>query len=121
MKTKGKVTDVVISNGEVNGNEPEITIEIEKEIEFPISNVIKEEDKKGSKKEVKKDKINPNEIITPGNKGVTNAQMIPAIKKYILEGSTEKVNFLKNNYPEVFESSMKYISTKYKDKLQELK
>lgn len=48
-------------------------------------------------------------VIIPGRRGVTNAQMIPAIEKVVMENSKEKLLQLQKDYPTVFESSRKYI------------
>jgi SprT-like protein len=57
-------------------------------------------------------------IIQPGPKGVTNAQMIGAIKNAIDENSKIKLNLLKQHYPSVYESSLKYIGKSYQTRLQ---
>ena len=49
------------------------------------------------------------DVIQPGPKGITNFQMIPAIKDAITEGSKEKLVMLRTFYPGVYESSLKYI------------
>jgi SprT-like protein len=48
-------------------------------------------------------------IIIPGRRGVTNAQMIPAIEKAVMENNKEDLLQLQNDYPTVFQSSQKYI------------
>lgn len=48
-------------------------------------------------------------IVIPGKRGVTNAQMIPAIEKAIVANSKADLLELKLTYPDVFESSRKYI------------
>lgn len=48
-------------------------------------------------------------IIIPGRRGITNAQMIPAIEAAVKNSNKEHLIILKNNYPNVFESSRKYI------------
>jgi|BioPla2DNA2_1021312.scaffolds.fasta_scaffold115950_1 hypothetical protein len=55
---------------------------------------------------------NDNELITIGPRGVTNTQMLPAIQKYVDSGDTVKLRTLKLVYPEVFESSRKYLPKK---------
>jgi hypothetical protein len=64
--------------------------------------------------------FNINDIVEFGNRGVTNAQMIPAIKKAIDECSKEKLEMLRNHYPDVFESSVKYLTRKYSGRLYEI-
>ena len=43
---------------------------------------------------------------------ISNAQVIPALKEAISESSIEKILLIKNHYPEVFNSSLKYIGKK---------
>jgi RNA-binding protein YhbY len=47
------------------------------------------------------------EIVQPGKLGVTNRQMIPAIKKAIAEISVVKLTLLKSTYLYTFENSLK--------------
>lgn len=61
---------------------------------------------------------NINEILIPGPKGVTNKQMIPAIQKALELHSKELVLQLQKEYPEVFESSKKYLNKKYQSLYQ---
>ncbi|MNJ01989.1 hypothetical protein D3C73_1617880 [compost metagenome] len=48
-------------------------------------------------------------IIVPGKRGVTNAQMIPAIEQAVKDNNKEHLIELQKQYPVVFESSRKYI------------
>lgn len=48
-------------------------------------------------------------IIDPGKNGITNRQMIPAVKKYLDSREYDKVKALHDQYPDVFMSSLKYI------------
>jgi hypothetical protein len=58
------------------------------------------------------------EIIKPGKKGVTNAQMIPALRESIDAGDTDKLALIKQTFPQVYESSVKYLSKDHKAKLE---
>lgn len=60
------------------------------------------------------------DLVKAGPKGVTNFQMIPAMKLVLDENSKIKLAILKSSYPAVFESSLKYIGKKYTDKLNKL-
>jgi len=60
------------------------------------------------------DEANPNElkiedIIKPGRYGVTNSQMIPALKKVIAEKSVEKLVLLKQTYFYAYDKSIRYL------------
>jgi len=58
-------------------------------------------------------------LIETGPKGfVTNTQMIPVLKELIDNGKMNKVELLKNTYPDVYEKSSKYLPKKYQDKLK---
>lgn len=61
---------------------------------------------------------NLDEILVPGPRGVTNKQMIPAIKKAIDLENKELINELKTQFPSVFESSYKYLNKMYKSKYE---
>jgi len=49
------------------------------------------------------------DIIEIGKRGVSNFQMLPAMRKFIAEGSIEKLQLLKTCYPDVFEGSIRYL------------
>jgi hypothetical protein len=49
------------------------------------------------------------DIVKPGKFGVTNSQMIPAIKQVIADGSVEKLRMLRLIYLYSFENSLKYL------------
>ena len=49
-------------------------------------------------------------IITPGKRGITNAQMIPSIKTAINQNQTDHIIALKSHFPQVFNSSIKYLT-----------
>ena len=66
--------------------------------------------KKEVKVETKKKDIN--EIVVPGKKGITNAQLIPALKRLISENNIEDIKFIKNEIMDIYESSFKYLSKK---------
>ena len=60
------------------------------------------------------DEVNPNElkiedIIKPGRYGVTNSQMIAALKKVIAEKSVEKLALLKQTYFYAYDKSIRYL------------
>jgi hypothetical protein len=66
------------------------------------------------------EKAKPETLVESGKKGVTNAQMIPAIKKYIDLGDSGKLLSLKQYYPQIYISSLKYLSKPYQQKLDTL-
>lgn len=49
------------------------------------------------------------DIIQPGRYGVSNSQMIPALKKAIEEKSIPKLELLKSTYYYTFEKSVRYL------------
>lgn len=49
------------------------------------------------------------DIIEPGRYGVSNSQMIPALKKAIAEQSLEKLALLKQTYFYTFDKSLRYL------------
>jgi hypothetical protein len=51
-------------------------------------------------------------IIESGKRGVSNKQMIPAIKSALkdMDSVKGKLQVLKSNYPEIFQSSLKYLT-----------
>ena len=62
----------------------------------------------------------PPDLVTPGKKGVTNAQMIPAIRNYLADNNTDSLQALKVNFPGIYLSSVKYLSKDQKAKLEAL-
>lgn len=59
-----------------------------------------------------------NRLVIPGNKGVTNKQMIPAIKENI--ENEDNLRLLYAQYPKAFKGSTKYISKKMKPIAQKI-
>jgi hypothetical protein len=49
------------------------------------------------------------DIIEPGRYGVSNSQMIPALKKAIAEKSIEKLSLLKKSYLYTYGKSIRYL------------
>ncbi len=49
------------------------------------------------------------DIVEPGRYGVSNSQMIPAMKKAIAEKSIEKLTMLKKSYLYTFDKSIRYL------------
>lgn len=60
-------------------------------------------------KETKTNTISIEKLVQPGPRGVTNKQMIPSIRKIIEKQSIKEAKSLKNHYPDVFNSSFKYL------------
>ena len=56
-------------------------------------------------------------VIVAGKKGVTNFQMIPAMKTAIDANDVEKLQLLKQHFGPVFESTTKYVGKERKNKL----
>jgi hypothetical protein len=59
-------------------------------------------------------------LVTGGKRGVTNAQMIPVMRKYLDENNVPALEALKAAFPQVFESSRKYIGHKRKENLDKV-
>ena len=60
------------------------------------------------------------DLVKLGRKGVTNAQMIPAIRNAIDAKDSDKLAILERHFPSVYDSSLKYISGKRKEELKHL-
>lgn len=58
------------------------------------------------------------DIIKPGKFGVTNSQMIPAIKQVIADGSVEKLRMLRSMYLYSFENSLRYLKKSEREFIQ---
>ena len=57
------------------------------------------------------------DILVAGKKGVTNFQMIPAMKTAVDTNDVDKLVLLKQHFGPVFESTTKYIGKERKNKL----
>jgi len=55
------------------------------------------------------DELNVNDLVKPGRFGVTNKQMIPAMKLAIQEQSVEKLQLLRSAYLYSFDKSVRYL------------
>ena len=62
--------------------------------------------------------INENDLVKPGKKGVTNAQMIPVIIATIDADDPAKLILLKKTFPQVYASSLKYLGKEHKAKIE---
>ncbi|AIQ19084.1 hypothetical protein H70357_22005 [Paenibacillus sp. FSL H7-0357] len=58
------------------------------------------------------------DIVKPGKFGVTNSQMIPAIKQVIAVGSVEKLRLLRSIYLYSFENSLRYLKKSEREFIQ---
>jgi len=65
------------------------------------------------------EKLNVEDVIQEGRKGVSNFQMIPVIKKAADSNDFKIVELMRMTYPEVFESTLKYIGKKRKQLIEE--
>ena len=59
---------------------------------------------------INRTRTNNDELVQHGKFGVTNTQMIPAIKKAITEESIENLEELKATYFYIFERSLRYLT-----------
>ncbi len=57
-------------------------------------------------------KTHRDELVEPGKFGVSNTQLIPAMKKAITEEDIENLTLLKSTYFYIFVRSMKYLKKK---------
>lgn len=69
---------------------------------------------------ISKNKLAIEDLLDFNPRGITNTQMIPAIKQAIMEQSKEKIEILSTTYPDVFEKSLKYLQKQYLNKLKDL-
>ncbi|MFF2016084.1 hypothetical protein [Paenibacillus sp. NPDC058177] len=58
------------------------------------------------------------DIVKPGKFGVTNSQMIPAIKQVIAVGSVGKLRMLRSMYLYSFENSLRYLKKSEREFIQ---
>ncbi|MGG3506578.1 hypothetical protein ABES58_13990 [Paenibacillus lautus] len=58
------------------------------------------------------------DIVKPGKFGVTNSQMIPAVKQVIADGSVEKLRMLRSMYLYSFENSLRYLKKSEREFIQ---
>lgn len=59
----------------------------------------------------------PDGLIEVGKRGVTNAQMIPALKKAADSNDVDAIKLLKDSFPAVYESTIKYLDKERKAKV----
>lgn len=71
-------------------------------------------------KEITKEEVTEGtkDLIPIGPRGVNNQTMIPAISNYVYIGNDENLQKLKQLYPNVFESSRKYLGKRIQKYLQ---
>jgi hypothetical protein len=55
------------------------------------------------------------DLITPGKRGVTNFQMIPAIQRAVEANSVEQLILLRQHYPQIFENSLRYLKKRQRE------
>ena len=106
---------VIVTKKEKNDN-----MEIIKQKEVTIQEIQPKEEIQSKEEPINNLQIKIEDIITPGPRGITKAQMVPVMKANIDEGNSLELKILKQHYPEIFESSIYYINNKYKARLQEL-
>lgn len=58
------------------------------------------------------------DIVKSGKFGVTNSQMIPAIKQVIADGSVEKLRMLRSMYLYSFKNSLRYLKKSEREFIQ---
>lgn len=116
MKKAGKVVnlEVVVNNKEeniMNENEQAATTEtITMPNETEAVDTTKNED----------GEYDVAELVKTGPRGVTNQGMIPALKEYIAKGETAKITTLRKCFPDVVQSTLKYLGKKEVKKFNEL-
>lgn len=65
--------------------------------------------------------VNLNDVLEKGPRGVTNKQMIPAIRKVLDMENKSLLITLEESYPEVFNATIRYIGKSYQAKLISMK
>lgn len=60
------------------------------------------------------------DVVTPGRKGITNTQLIPALKSLIKEENIEDIKIIQEEIYDLYESSLKYLSKKQREYLNSI-
>jgi nucleotide-binding universal stress UspA family protein len=68
----------------------------------------------------KMETANSEAFVKPGKRGVTNAQMIPAMREALNANDNTRLAGLRQYFPQVYISSVKYLSKEHKAKLEGL-
>lgn len=102
VELEGRVLDVEV---ELNNNKEDYNMEAAV-LEIPVEERILNED----------GEYDVAELVSTGPRGVTNQGMIPSLKKYIKKDEKDKIIVLKKCFPEVVESSLKYLGKKEQKK-----
>ena len=90
---------------------PEAASIIQSEEKQEPSAVVEDKDNSETSTAVENDEheLKIEDIIQPGRYGVSNSQMIPALKKAIEEKSIPKLELLKSTYYYTFDKSVRYL------------
>lgn len=101
-------------NGEADNTQTRAVQRAQRQAAMSAATTIRTE----PKQDIKNSKLD--DILIPGPRGVTNKQMIPAIKKAIDLNSKELIIELKNQYQSVLEGSYKYLGKAYQERYDSL-
>lgn len=80
-----------------------------------VDNISPSEEKEDELVEESRTELRVEDIIEQGRYGVSNSQMIPALKKAIAEESIEKLILLKRTYFYTYEKSVRYLKKKERE------
>lgn len=80
-----------------------------------VDNTSPSEEKEDELVEESRSELKVEDIIEQGRYGVSNSQMIPALKKAIAEESIEKLVLLKKTYFYTYEKSVRYLKKKERE------
>lgn len=107
---------------EQHGQEPilEPNEEVQEDQELAVSqelvdNTSPSEEKEDELVKESRAELKVEDIIEQGRYGVSNSQMIPALKKAIAEESIEKLILLKKTYYYTYEKSVRYLKKKERE------
>jgi len=107
---------------EQHGQEPilEPNEEVQEDQELALSQELVDhtspsEEKEDELVEESRTELRVEDIIEQGRYGVSNSQMIPALKKAIAEESIEKLVLLKKTYFYTYEKSVRYLKKKERE------
>ena len=119
IETVAEVVDIPSPAEAENTNIEGVAAENNETIETPVAAeaVVNTETIAPAEASVNEDgQYDVSELVKTGPRGVTNQGMIPALKEYISKGETANIITLRKCFPEVVDSSLKYLGKKEQKK-----
>jgi len=130
MKTKtGKVIDLEVTGANTESENitettaetaTKVATEVMENIPSPADSETKNETTVVENGVNEDGEYNVSKLVKTGPRGVTNQGMIPTLKEYISKGETVKIKTLRKCFPEIVDSSLKYLGKKEVKKYKEL-